>query len=46
MVGIGGSNLDEYFDIADVNHQCYRSFMQKHLFDHVDINLAHTFLPT
>jgi glucosamine-6-phosphate deaminase len=38
-------NLDEYFDIADENPQSYRSFMQQHLFDHVDIDQNKTFLP-
>lgn len=39
-------NLDEYHDIADDNPQSYRSFMQNHLFDHLDIDKANTFLPT
>jgi len=39
-------NLDEYHHIDEDNPQSYRSFMNNHLFDHVDINLAHTHLPT
>lgn len=39
-------NLDEYYDIAESNSQSYRSFMQQHLFDHVDIDRKKTFLPT
>lgn len=38
-------NLDEYYDIADDNPQSYRSFMQHHLFDHVNIDENNTFLP-
>jgi glucosamine-6-phosphate deaminase len=38
-------NLDEYYDIADNNPQSYRSFMQQHLFDHVNIDPKKTFLP-
>jgi glucosamine-6-phosphate deaminase len=39
-------NLDEYHQIDEENPQSYRCFMQKHLFDHVDIDKANTFLPT
>lgn len=38
-------NLDEYFDIAPEHKQSYRSFMQKHLFNHVDIAPQNTHLP-
>ena len=39
-------NLDEYHQIDEQNAQSYRSFMQQHLFDHVDIDRSNTFLPT
>jgi len=39
-------NLDEYYDISEDNPQSYRSFMQQHLFNHIDIDRANTFLPT
>lgn len=44
--GVTTFNLDEYYDIEASNSQSYRSFMQEHLFSHVDINQANTFLPT
>ncbi|MEP6512940.1 MAG: glucosamine-6-phosphate deaminase [Parafilimonas sp.] len=31
-------NLDEYFPISQDAYQSYRSFMQRHLFNHIDIN--------
>lgn len=39
-------NLDEYYDIEPNNPQSYRSFMNGKLFNHVDIELENTFLPT
>ncbi|MFT4926322.1 MAG: glucosamine-6-phosphate deaminase [Phenylobacterium sp.] len=39
-------NLDEYHNIDPNNAQSYRSFMNTHLFDSVDIDLANTHLPT
>jgi len=39
-------NLDEYLGIDATNEQSYRHFMNKHLFDQVDIDKAKTFLPT
>ena len=39
-------NLDEYLGINEKNEQSYRHFMNKNLFDHVDINKYKTFLPT
>lgn len=39
-------NLDEYHQIDPANPQSYRSFMDKHLFSHVDIDVNNTFLPT
>lgn len=38
-------NLDEYFDITPEHKQSYRSFMQKHLFNLVDIDQKNTYLP-
>ena len=46
FAGVTTFNLDEYYDIAQENPQSYRSFMQQHLFDHVDIDSANTFLPS
>ncbi|MHC5542297.1 glucosamine-6-phosphate deaminase, partial [Singulisphaera rosea] len=36
-------NLDEYYPISPLDPQSYRSFMQRHLFDHIDLapNRAH-----
>ncbi|WP_339719461.1 glucosamine-6-phosphate deaminase [uncultured Paraglaciecola sp.] len=39
-------NLDEYHQIDPANPQSYRSFMDNHLFGHVDIDVNNTFLPT
>jgi glucosamine-6-phosphate deaminase len=39
-------NLDEYLGIDGNNEQSYRHFMNKNLFDHVDIDKSKTFLPT
>ena len=39
-------NLDEYHGIAQDNVQSYRHFMQQHLFNHVDIAITNTYLPT
>jgi len=39
-------NLDEYHQIDPVNPQSYRSFMAENLFNHVDIDVNNTFLPT
>ena len=38
-------NLDEYLGIADDHPQSYRSFMNKELFDHVDIDKSNTEVP-
>ena len=35
-------NLDEYRGLAPEHDQSYRYFMKQHLFDHVDIDQAHT----
>jgi glucosamine-6-phosphate deaminase len=38
-------NLDEYYPLAPSHPQSYRSFMQAHLFDHIDIPPAQTHVP-
>lgn len=38
-------NLDEYKGLNKENDQSYYYFMHKHLFDHVNIDEAHTHLP-
>ncbi len=38
-------NLDEYYPISSSNSQSYRYFMNKKLFDRVDIDKANTFAP-
>ncbi len=38
-------NLDEYWGLAPENNQSYRFFMEKHLFNLVDINPENTNLP-
>lgn len=38
-------NLDEYKGLAPDNAQSYRYFMNKHLFNHVNIHPDHTHLP-
>lgn len=35
-------NLDEYYPISPDNDQSYRYFMNRHLFDHVNIQMANT----
>ncbi|WLQ13117.1 glucosamine-6-phosphate deaminase [Hahella aquimaris] len=39
-------NLDEYIGIAPQHPQSYRSFMQKQLFDHIDILPENTHIPS
>ena len=43
--GVSSVNLDEYYPIAPDNDQSYRYFMNTHLFDHVNIDKANTFVP-
>ncbi len=43
--GITSYNLDEYYPITPDNDQSYRYFMNHHLFDHVNINKEHTYVP-
>jgi len=38
-------NLDEYFPIEASSTQSYKVFMQKHLFDHVDIDINNVHIP-
>ena len=38
-------NLDEYVGLGGDHPQSYRYFMQKHLFDYVNIDPAKTFVP-
>ena len=38
-------NVDEYFPMLPNNPRSYRTFMQAHLFNHVDIQPANTHLP-
>ena len=38
-------NLDEYKGLSGDNDQSYRYFMNKNLFDHVNIDKARTFVP-
>ncbi len=38
-------NLDEYYPIDPANDQSYRYFMNKNLFDHVDIDKKNTHVP-
>ncbi|AIQ14172.1 glucosamine-6-phosphate deaminase [Paenibacillus durus] len=38
-------NLDEYVGLPVDHPESYRSFMNKHLFDHVDIDLSRTHVP-
>ena len=38
-------NLDEYYPIRPDNEQSYRYFMNRHLFNHVNINKENTYVP-
>jgi len=38
-------NLDEYYGIKNNDIQSYHSFMNQHLFDHIDINKKNIFIP-
>lgn len=38
-------NLDEYRGLSGDNDQSYRYFMNKNLFDHVNIDKSRTFVP-
>lgn len=43
--GVTSVNLDEYKGLAPDNDQSYRYFMNTNLFNHVNIDKAHTFVP-
>lgn len=38
-------NLDEYVDIDENHPETYRNFMNRHLFDHIDIDQSKTHFP-
>ncbi len=38
-------NLDEYVGLTEENDQSYRYFMQKNLFDHINIRRENTYVP-
>ena len=38
-------NLDEYVGLGENDDQSYRYFMQKHLFDHINIRRENTYVP-
>ncbi len=42
---VSSVNLDEYRGLSPENDQSYRYFMQKNLFDHVNIRPEATFVP-
>ena len=39
-------NLDEYIGLDENNNQSYRYFMNHNLFNHIDINMANTHVPS
>lgn len=43
--GVHTFNLDEYCGLAPDHPETFRSWMQHHLFDHVDVRPEHTHLP-
>lgn len=43
--GVKSVNLDEYVGLSGTHRQSYRYFMQKNLFDHVNIDKSNTFVP-
>lgn len=46
FAGVETFNLDEYVGLAPDHDQSYRYFMNHNLFDHVDIDKAHTHVPS
>lgn len=38
-------NLDEYIGIKTSHNQSYRSFMNQHLFEHINIDINNTYVP-
>lgn len=45
MSRVSSVNLDEYYPLSPENDQSYRYFMNKNLFDRVNIDKARTFVP-
>lgn len=45
FAGVSTFNLDEYLGLVSGSVQSYRHFMQEQLFNHLDIDMANTFLP-
>ena len=45
MSAVSSVNLDEYYPLAPDNDQSYRYFMNKNLFDRVNIDKSKTFVP-
>lgn len=43
--GVTSVNLDEYVGLDGSDDQSYRYFMNRHLFDHVNINPKNTYVP-
>lgn len=43
--GVTSCNLDEYKGLSPENDQSYRYFMNHNLFDHVNIDKTHTYVP-
>ncbi|MFW6298548.1 MAG: glucosamine-6-phosphate deaminase [Bacillota bacterium] len=43
--GVETFNLDEYVDIDAHHPETYRNFMNRHLFDHIDIDKSKTYFP-
>ncbi|MDO4711735.1 MAG: glucosamine-6-phosphate deaminase [Peptostreptococcaceae bacterium] len=39
-------NLDEYFGLSPMNDQSYAYFMERHLFDHINIDKNNTHIPS
>ncbi len=39
-------NLDEYIGLSSIHPQSYRAFMNQHLFNHVDIMMDQTYVPS
>lgn len=43
--GITAVNLDEYVGLSEDHEQSYRYFMNTRLYDHINIDKSHTFVP-
>ena len=46
FAGVHSFNLDEYLGLVPDHRQSYRAYMFDRLFQHIDINVAHTHVPT